>query len=344
MGWSWQCVKNPSVSLPPSFQFVLFVTLAMFSKEQGITVLGVCFAYELFYTQRLSLSRGRLRRRPLLPDPEGLAARTALLAATGLGLLFLRFRVMGSTLPVFTNFDNPASHEGFPVKQMTWCYMVAVNAWLLLCPEQLLCDWTMGTVPLVRTLGDTRNLATLGTLATLLHLGARGVSGGGRRLLLLSLALLGLPFLPASNLFFPVGFVVAERVLYLPSMGFCLLVASGYHAVRDALPRDRRWARAAWSALFALLLAAHSAKVVVRNADWTDELSLFLSGLRVTDQNAKLFNNVGHAHEARGDYDRALAYFERAVVAQPDDVGAHINVGRDGRQWVPDTWSRRSTQ
>lgn len=37
-----------------------------------------------------------------------------------------------------------------------------------------------------------------------------------------------LPFLPASNLFFPVGFVVAERVLYIPSMGFSMLVAHGW--------------------------------------------------------------------------------------------------------------------
>jgi hypothetical protein len=35
-----------------------------------------------------------------------------------------------------------------------------------------------------------------------------------------SVLTLTLPFLPASNLLFPVGFVVAERVLYLPSMGF----------------------------------------------------------------------------------------------------------------------------
>jgi hypothetical protein len=36
-----------------------------------------------------------------------------------------------------------------------------------------------------------------------------------------------LPFLPASNLFFTVGFVVAERVLYLSTAGHCLLVAIG---------------------------------------------------------------------------------------------------------------------
>ena len=49
----------------------------------------------------------------------------------------------------------------------------------------------------------------------------------GNHLVLLALALMGFPFLPASNLIFPVGFVVAERVLYIPSMGLCLLVAMG---------------------------------------------------------------------------------------------------------------------
>ena len=51
--------------------------------------------------------------------------------------------------------------------------------------------------------------------------------------LLQSLALMALPFIPASNLFFPVGFVVAERVLYAPSMGFCLLVALGFELVSN---------------------------------------------------------------------------------------------------------------
>lgn len=46
-------------------------------------------------------------------------------------------------------------------------------------------------------------------------------------LLVLAWALLVVPFLPASNLAAYVGFVVAERVLYLPSMGACLLVALG---------------------------------------------------------------------------------------------------------------------
>jgi len=42
-----------------------------------------------------------------------------------------------------------------------------------------------------------------------------------------------LPFLPASNLFFPVGFVIAERVLYAPSMGFCMLIGYGWSILAD---------------------------------------------------------------------------------------------------------------
>ena len=92
----------------------------------------------------------------------------------------------------------------------------------------------MGTVPLVVSLADPRNLATLVLLVFLAHLAYVALSKINRALLM-SLAMMGIPFLPASNLFFPVGFVVAERILYIPSMGFCLLVAIGYYSWRKQL-------------------------------------------------------------------------------------------------------------
>ena len=44
---------------------------------------------------------------------------------------------------------------------------------------------------------------------------------------MISLALGIVPFLPASNIFFRVGFVIAERVLYIPAAGLCILVVTG---------------------------------------------------------------------------------------------------------------------
>ena len=52
-------------------------------------------------------------------------------------------------------------------------------------------------------------------------------SSNRKRVLLQALSMTIIPFVPASNLFFPVGFVVAERILYIPSMGVCILVVLG---------------------------------------------------------------------------------------------------------------------
>lgn len=81
-------------------------------------------------------------------------------------------------------------------------------------------------------------------------------------------------------------------------------------------------------AFVSLLLIVHGTKTYLRNWDWESEYTIFMSGLKVNQRNAKLFNNVGHALEAEGKYSEALQYFNKAVSVQQDDVGAHINVGR----------------
>lgn len=58
-------------------------------------------------------------------------------------------------------FDNPAAVSPTPSRQLTFNYLLPVNAWLLLNPSELCCDWTMGTIPLVESLLDLRNLATV---------------------------------------------------------------------------------------------------------------------------------------------------------------------------------------
>ncbi|KDR17013.1 Transmembrane and TPR repeat-containing protein 3 [Zootermopsis nevadensis] len=79
----------------------------------------------------------------------------------------MRLQIMGSRLPVFTRFDNPASVAPTPVRQLSYNYLISVNLWLMLFPCDLCCDWTMGTVPLVESLLDARNLVTLISYAIL---------------------------------------------------------------------------------------------------------------------------------------------------------------------------------
>lgn len=47
------------------------------------------------------------------------------------------------------------------VQVLSYQYVYALDAWLLLCPEWLCFDWSMGCLPLVESFVDTRIFAIL---------------------------------------------------------------------------------------------------------------------------------------------------------------------------------------
>lgn len=101
--------------------------------------------------------------------------------------------------------------------------------------------------------------------------------------ILLSIALLAFPFLPAANLFFYVGFVVAERILYLPSVGYCLLIGLGVGKLIDSNhgPLSKRRKRYAIMLCVSIVLVAYSVKTIARNVDWHNEESLYRSAIQI---------------------------------------------------------------
>jgi len=169
---------------------------------------------------------------------------------TLLGLVCLRFYVMGNTPPFFSPSDNPAAgSDSLLTRTLTFLYLPTFNAWLLLYPATLSFDWSMEAIPLINSLNDIRNIFTLiwysslavVSLACVANLRAtvsHATPGLDKsQVLLIGLSVLVLPFIPATNLFFYVGFVVAERILYIPSMGFCLLAAKGIYMIYNLCNR-----------------------------------------------------------------------------------------------------------
>ncbi|XP_050391330.1 protein O-mannosyl-transferase TMTC3 isoform X1 [Patella vulgata] len=320
------------INWPLLFSTVSLVTIAMLCKEQGITVIGICCVYEVFVAQRssgqelLDIVKSLVKGKPQIPDwLRTSISRAGFLVSGTLMLLFARIKVMGAQLPVFTKFDNPASVAPFPARQLTFNYLLPLNFWLLLFPSELCCDWTMGTIPLIESIFDYRNIFTVIFYSSMVLFAKYTLCGQNKRIraVIISISFMVLPFIPASNLFFPVGFVVAERILYTPSMGFSMLVAIGFEIISS----KKAYKGITWC-LMLVLLTTHSIKTFYRTADWKSEYTIFQAALKVNDRNAKLFNNVGHALEKVPDYAQALTYFQKAVSVQPDDIGAHINVGR----------------
>ena len=180
----------------------------------------------------------------------------------------------------------------------------------------------MNTIPPISSLWDPRNVLTLaafGGLALLSWLAMTSPSAKLKRPLITALLLLVLPFLPASNLFFPVGFVVAERVLYTPSMGFCMLVALGAWQLR-------KYSSSLLKVCVMSLALMHSAKTLARNRDWHSSRALFQSAVTVSPTNGKMWSNWGAQISDRGNKSLAIEMFKQSIRVEPLFVTAYSNL------------------
>lgn len=132
-----------------------------------------------------------------------------------------------------------------------------------------------------------------------------------------SLAMMIVPFLPASGIV-RVGFVIAERILYVPSIGFCMLVAIGFdrivvwmkiRAKRTKSSRDLR----ATQLLYGILVVVMCFRCRWRANDWSSEEKLFASGLDVCPNNAKIYYNIGKILGDRKQNDLAIKFYDKAI-------------------------------
>jgi tetratricopeptide (TPR) repeat protein len=93
----------------------------------------------------------------------------------------------------------------------------------LFYPKHLCFDYGYQCLPVIFDVLDFRNLFPLMTYLTGLSFLYYCVTYM-RLSLFLGIALFLIPLLPALNIFIPVGTLLAERLLFVPSIGFCLIV------------------------------------------------------------------------------------------------------------------------
>ena len=134
--------------------------------------------------------------------------------------------------------------------------------------------------------------------------------------------------LPVSNII-PLSTLKADRYLYLPSVGFCMLIALffrriGVYAARGTVPR---WRARTAQACFSIVLVAFSVLTIRRNADWKDSITIWNVDLEAYPQSVFALNNLGLAYADLGDNDKAVRYFESALQIMPDFSEAYANLG-----------------
>ncbi|XP_072034195.1 protein O-mannosyl-transferase TMTC1-like isoform X2 [Amphiura filiformis] len=301
-------------------------TAAMFFKEHGATILGVFLVYDIFIVSKKGLIRIFFNKYKS-SNCGPFIKRCAIVSVTGLFLLVVRLQLLHGELPNFSDQDNPASHSPYLLTRfLTYCYLVAFNIYLLICPITLSYDWQVGSIPLVESLWDVRNLATalvFGTLGVLLwH--AYNAKEREQRVIILGLTFLILPFLPASNMLITVGFVVAERILYIPSMGFCILLIHGISKLCKV--SGGRFAKITTILAFAMVFL-YGIRTHTRNWDWQTRETLFKSGVETLPHNAKMHYNWANYLKDNGRKPEAISHYQKCLELYPNHTSAFNNLG-----------------
>ncbi|XP_021372743.1 transmembrane and TPR repeat-containing protein 4-like [Mizuhopecten yessoensis] len=322
--------RPSSFSLPHILLSIVLCGMSVLCKETGITVIGICSAFDIIMICRVdvlaavglkkefkSLDNGHSNGSTGHREDDGswitsLVKRQLLLLCGGLTILATRWRLMGSTTPTFQVFDNPHSFvNGTLTRVLNYNYLYSINGFLLVNPWWLCFDWSMGCLPVIKSLMDPRVLAVFAfwlVLGGLLFAALNGAMDREKRCLSMGLALIVVPFLPATNLLFRVGFVIAERVLYLSTAGYCIIIVLGVQRLvsTHTFPQVVRYT-------LIFLVAIFTARCVHRSYEWRKEMSLFEAGVNVCPLNAKVHYNIAKLNGDRGNVEKAIEKYRDAI-------------------------------
>ncbi|KAL4232631.1 Protein O-mannosyl-transferase tmtc2 [Mactra antiquata] len=307
---------------------MIMAGIAMLCKETGVTAIGLCVVYDVI----ILVNQSRKQKTVYM---KSLVTRIALAACWTVVILSLRIKIMGRHLPRFTHSANPASFsDSMATRWMTYSYLWSYNFWLMLLPYKLCYDWQHASIPLIEHVTDLRNLATIICITVIMYIVYQTFrewrniqrkteeTRPSNHFMLISVAMTTIPFLPASNLLFPVGFVLAERVLYIPSMGFCICVAVGICKLQE------RWSvyNHHMMSLTCLVLMMLTFKTWKQNTTWQSRETLFRSGIQVMPHNAKVHFNYANFLKSCDMTEEAIYHYKTAISLDDHYPSAHNNL------------------
>ncbi len=200
--------------------------------------------------------------------------------------------------------------------------LTAISVWpqylrLLLFPLDLSVDYDPGVLFPAEGL-DLGVLLGIGVIGGLGFVAFRTLRGGFPFFFIaLGILWFALSILPVANLLFPVGTLLAERTLYLPSVGLSMVGASLAVWILEDQPRAKR----AGLVFLVLVLTLFSIKTVLRNPAWMNTFVVLETLNQEHPESHLAFLNRGVGLERVGEPELAREEFEMAVRLVPLSYG-----------------------
>jgi Tfp pilus assembly protein PilF len=252
--------------------------LALLSKESAITFLGL-MPVTLYFFSSAGIER--------------LAKITGLAAVVAVIYLYIHHSVTGGLgLSSINIADNSImATTDFMPQRMTAIEILGRYIYLFCYPHPLSCDYSFNTIPLVTSVANPRFLLAFVIHAAGLYFAWRGLKkkeaySYGILFYLITISIV-------SNVFMLIGTNMAERLIFLPSLGFCIVVAYLVTRVTRSLEHIPEKVSELfgqrplnWLIILPILLF-FGAKTTDRNKDWKNVKILF-------DKDVKTVPNSAH--------------------------------------------------
>lgn len=203
------------------------------------------------------------------PGRKAMVSAGVVWAAAALAYTGLREAVLGRYAPLWSPAPVFVGQSWLGVRLTA--VAAITDVWrLLLFPLTLRVDYSPAERTAVTSAADPRFLIGL-SIAVALGALVKWMWTRGRKVVAYGLIWIGVAYLPVANVLFPIGVLIAERTLYLPSVGLALI--AGALAARAP-------ASLGAGLLAAVVLAAGATRSVLRIPVWHDNVSATESILR----------------------------------------------------------------
>jgi len=288
-----------------SYFSAIALLLALLSKESAITFLGIIPLFLYFF------------RTAKVKDCVVSILPHLALAITFLVVRHLVLTSYGS-VGLAGKLENPLFVSTVSERVGTAFYiLVRYYIGMLFLPHPLVCDYSFNQIPVI-SLGSFKAIFSIATCAALLYWASSQLKQ--RTLFSFAVFYFFATISVVSNIPFPIGTIMGERLLYAPSLGFCILVAYllAKHFKFIKTQSNRPSGFALW--VIVAILVIYSAKILDRNPEWKNEESLYEAEVLKSPYSAKMNQSMGNLRLDQARYEESISYFEKALRIFPEDA------------------------
>jgi len=141
-----------------------------------------------------------------------------------------------------------------------------------------------------------------------------------KRIVFFSVAWFLIALLPVSNLY-PAGSYMAEHWLYLPSVGFFLIIAEAAAAIYK-----KRGLKIVSVGLVAMLVAFYCHLTARQNAYWAEPVAFYETTLKHNLESPRAYNDLAIAYEKTGKHQEAIDVYTTMLRADPKNPDVYVNL------------------